>query len=337
MSSPFRPARTACTPSARATSARSRRGSKSARQLLSAAAICAALILAACGVGPGKELDGAARLEVTRDFGQRFLGGTARIAVVHESDTVMRFLEKTHDVETSYGGGFVDSIDGVRGDKAARRDWFYYVNGIEASKGAADFELSPGDRIQWDHRSWTAAMRVPVIVGAYPEPMVNGQEGRRLPVRVQCERENSEACQGALRRLSDSGVIATQSSLQGPAGEHSVRVLVGRWSALREVRGAAGIERGPRASGVFARFRGDSLELLDGDGRVARTAAPGTGLVAATETGPSGIVWVVTGVDDAGVERAVEALDERKLHGAYAVAETERETTRLPIVEGSGE
>ena len=284
-------------------------------------------------MGPGEELEGAAKLEVTRDFGQRFLGGTARIATVHESDTVMRFLEKTHEVETSYGGGFVDSIDGVRGDKAGQRDWFYFVNGIEASKGAADFTLSPGDRVQWDYRSWRGAMRVPAIVGAFPEPMVNGREGKRLPVRVQCEDDGSEPCKGVLRRLSENGVVATQSPLSGQAGEESIRVLVGRWSALREVRGAATIEKGPRASGVFARFRGNSLELLDGEGRPVRTAGPGTGLVAATETGPSGIVWVVTGVDDAGVAQAVEALDERKLHGAYAVVETPQETTRLPIVE----
>ena len=293
-------------------------------------------VLSACGVGAGPELDGAARLEVTRDFGQEFLGGTARVANVHESDTVMRFLQKTHDVETSFGGGFVDSIDGVKGDRAARRDWFYFVNGIEASKGAADFGLSPGDRIQWDYRSWRAAMRVPAIVGAYPEPMVNGREGKRLPVRVQCEREGSGPCEGVLRKLSESGVVATASALQGQAGEDSVRVLVGRWSVLREVRAAAAIERGPRASGVYARFRGEALELLDGDGRTARAAAPGTGLVAATEAESSGIVWVVTGVDDAGVARAVEALDERKLHGAYAVAETEEETTRLPVTEGRG-
>ncbi len=252
---------------------------------------------------------------------------------MHESDTVMRFLQKTHDVETSFGGGFVDSIDGVKGDKGAQRDWFYFVNGIEASKGAADFELSAGDRIQWDYRGWRAAMRVPAIVGAYPEPMVNGREGKRLPVRVQCEREGSEACKGVFRKLSESGVVATASALQGQTGEDSVRVLVGRWSVLRDVRGAAAIERGPRASGVFARFRGDSLELLDGEGRTARVAAPGTGLVAATENESSGIVWVVTGVDDAAVARAVEALDDRKLHGAYAVAETESETTRLPVVE----
>lgn len=262
------------------------------------------------------------------------MGGTARIANVNEGDTVMRFLEKTHEVETSFGGGFVDSIDGVEGDKAGRRDWFYFVNGIEASKGAADFGLSAGDRIQWDYRSWREAMRVPVIVGAYPEPMVNGREGKRLPVRVQCEDQESEPCRGVVSRLSEQDVVATASALQGQAGEESVRVLVGRWSVLRDVRGAAAIERGPRASGVFARFRGATLELLDADGDVARPAPPGTGLIAATENESSGIVWVVTGVDDDGVARAAEALEERKLHGAYALAETPQESVRLPVVEG---
>jgi hypothetical protein len=255
---------------------------------------------------------------------------------VNEGDTVMRFLEKTHDVKTSFGGGFVDSIDGVKGDKAGRADWFYYVNGIEAGKGAADFGLSPGDRVQWDYRSWKAAMRVPAIVGAYPEPMANGSEGRRLPVRLQCERQDSPACREVMRRLTDADVVVTQSALQGQAGEESIRVLVGRWSRLREVRGAAAIEDGPRASGVFARFRGEALELLRPDGAVERAAPPGTGLVAATENESSGIVWVVTGADDAAVERAAEALEESKLHGAYAVAETPDETVRLPVVTDPG-
>ena len=247
----------------------------------------------------------------------------------------MRFLQKTHEVETSFGGGFVDSIDGVKGDKGARSDWFYFVNGIEAGRGAADFELSPGDRVQWDYRSWRAAMRVPAIVGAYPEPLLHGTEGRRLPVRVQCEREGSEECRDVLERLSDQEVVATSSALQGQVVKESIRVLVGRWSALRDLRGAAAIERGPRASGVFARFTGagSALELLDGDGRPVRTLGAGTGLVAATENESSGLVWVVTGVDDAGVKRAVEQLDEKRLHGAYAVAAPAGDPVRLPVVE----
>jgi hypothetical protein len=310
------------------------KGSKSASRtpaLLAAAALLAASVIAGCGFGPGRSSDGGARIEVTRDFGHKFLGGTATIAKVHEGDTVMRFLDKTHDIKTSYGGGFVESIDGVKGDKPALRDWFYFVNGIEASKGAADFGLSPGDRVQWDYRDWRAAMRVPAIVGAYPEPMRSGTEGKRLPVRVQCEQPGGAPCKDVMKRLNDAGVVASGAALQGQAGDRSIRILVGRWAALRQDRGAAAIERGPRASGVFARFSGGSLQLLDGGGRVKEVAPPGTGLVAATDNESSGIVWVVTGVDDESVARAAQALDERKLRAAYALAETPDASVRLPI------
>ena len=317
-------------------SARSPRGCKSARarQLGAAATAACALALGACGVGPGDELEGGARLEVTRDFGNAFVSHTARVANVHESDTVMRFLQKTHEVETRFGGGFVESIDGLAGDESRRRDWFYFVNGLEAGVGAADYGLSPGDRVQWDYRSWVAAMRVPAIVGAYPEPMLHGTEGRRLPVRVQCERAGSAACRNVAGRLESEDVVATSAPLGGQTGEHSIRVLVGRFAALRDLAGAATLEEGPRASGVFARFEdgGATLRLLGAEGRPVRTAPHGTGLVAATEN-DSGIVWLVTGVDDAGVERASEELSEDRLHGAFAVAVQPDESVRLPIVE----
>ena len=85
----------------------------------------------------------------------------------------------------------MQSIDGLAGDRAAQRDWFYYVNGIEADVGAQDYGLSSGDRIQWDYHSWRATMRVPAIVGAYPEPFVHGYRGKRLPARVECEKPDS--------------------------------------------------------------------------------------------------------------------------------------------------
>src|SRR3712207_8032212 len=53
----------------------------------------------------------------------------------------------------SYGGGFVQSIDGISGGRQRGRsvDWFYYVNGIEGGSGAAARKLAPGDRVWWDH------------------------------------------------------------------------------------------------------------------------------------------------------------------------------------------
>ena len=111
-----------------------------------AAALAAlALALGGCGFGAGTSAPGAAQLDVTRDFGRQHFQ-PARLVHVHESDTVMRFLQATHKVDTRYGGGFVQSIDGLAGDRSAQRDWFFYVNGIEAGVGAADFGLSPAQK-----------------------------------------------------------------------------------------------------------------------------------------------------------------------------------------------
>ncbi len=94
----------------------------------------------------------------------------------------MRLLESKRQVKTSYGGKFVDAIDGPSPatSSGGRSDWFYFVNGIEASVGAADRTLSPGDVVQWDYRRWDATMHMPAIVGAYPEPFVRGSGGKRL-------------------------------------------------------------------------------------------------------------------------------------------------------------
>ncbi len=91
---------------------------------------------------------------VTRDFGHQQLGSASE-RTLREDQTVMRMLQSDFDVETRFGGGFVQSIDGLAGRGAGgQRDWFYFVNGVEADVGAADYELSPGDRVQWDYRDW---------------------------------------------------------------------------------------------------------------------------------------------------------------------------------------
>jgi uncharacterized protein DUF4430 len=273
---------------------------------------------------------------VTRDFGQRLLG-SARLDKVRQDQTVMRFLRSDFDVKTRYGGRFVQAINGVAGrGTEGRSDWFYFVNGLEAGVGASDYELSPGDVVQWDYRRWDAAMSVPAIVGAFPEPLRRGRQGKRLPVRVECEAAASDPCQEVKRRLRKLGVGATGSSLGAPGTGNVIRVVVGRWRSVRLVQAAARLEEGPQRSGVFARFAGARrLELLDGAGKVARQAPPGTGLVAALSPSERDIVWVVTALDERGLEAAARALDGRVLRDAYAVAATPGGPVKLPVG-GSG-
>ena len=165
-----------------------------------------ALLLSGCGLGAGDEQEGGAQLRVTRDFGHEELG-SVRLDTLREDQTVMRMLRSEFDVDTRFGGRFVQAIDGLEGaGPAGTSDWFFFVNGIESGTGAAEYELSPGDRVQWDHRSWGAAMRVPAIVGAFPEPFLHGTEGERRPVRVECDEVESDPCRDAKQTLDDVGV-----------------------------------------------------------------------------------------------------------------------------------
>jgi hypothetical protein len=309
------------------------------RQL--AALLCVLATVAApagCGLGEGEERGGdSVELTVTRDFGHERLG-EARIGSVREDETVLRMLRSEFDIETRFGGRFVQAIDGLEGHGAGgEADWFYFVNGVEASVGAADFELSPGDRVQWDYRDWRAAMRVPAIVGAYPEPFLHGLEGERRPVRVECEDAAAQVCRDARDALEGDGVSTSGSSLGAPGTETVTRLVVARWPEVRIVRGASGLEEGPEATGVFARFdpEGRSLELLNERGEVARTVRPGdgVGLVLAMRPRDEELVWLVTALDPDGLAAGVRALDERGLRDAIAVAVRGRTVEKLPIVE----
>jgi Domain of unknown function (DUF4430) len=257
---------------------------------------------------------------------------------VREDQTVMRLLRSEFDVDTRFGGRFVQGIDGLEGEGAGGQvDWFYFVNGVEAAVGAAEYELSPGDRVQWDYRDWSATMRVPAIVGAFPEPFLHGLEGERRPVRVECEDAEARVCEEAKDRLERVGVSTAGASLGAPGIETVTRLVVARWPRARIVRGAPGLEEGPEATGVFARFESGrrALELLDESGRPARRVEPGdgVGLVLAMRPRDEELVWLVTALDEQGLEAGVRALAENRLRDAFAVAVTARTVEKLPLAE----
>lgn len=295
--------------------------STSGRRLLATLGL-AALAFASCGLGAGAA-PGAIELAVTREFGAASVGGQGRPRV-HGQETVMSLLMRNRRVKTRYGGGFVQSVDGHAGgvNGGDPVDWFYYVNGVEAPKGAADTNVHPGDHIWWDLHDWSQTEDIPAVVGSYPEPFLNGIEGKRLPVRVECAEVTGPTCQTVLAHLRAAGVPAAVAAI-GPGDEpETLRVLVGPWPAVSEAPAAQAIERGPRASGVYARFAttGQTLTLLDGRGRAVRTLSAGAGLVAATRYAKEAPLWVITGTDAAGVARAAGALTARALHYRFALA-----------------
>jgi hypothetical protein len=235
---------------------------------------------------------------------------------------VMRMLERSFRVQTRYGGGFVQAIDGLSGG-AGRHDWFYYVNGIEAPQGAAATAVQRGDRIWWDLHDWTATQSVQAVVGSFPEPFVHGSGGKRLPTTLECAPDVRIACDRAAAALKAVDVPVASQLLGTGSGSDSLTVVVGTWNDLRGELAAGLVARGPSASGVYARFGGSggsSLQLLDPAGHVARTLGSGAGLIAATADRTSTPVWLITGTDPAGVSTAARAMTPARLHDRFALA-----------------
>ena len=200
------------------------------------AAVLASASLAGCANGGDR---GRATIWVTRDRGTRVL----LQRTVPAGLTAMQGLDRVAHIKTRYAGRFVQSIDGFEGSLSARRDWFYFINGYEADRSAAEYRLHAGDVEWWDYRSWRTKMVQPVVVGAFPEPFVHGYGGK-------------------VRRAVVIG--------GGPAARQLARVVHGRVAAsaprgadvLRIVDGAPHFTAHLRADGgVEFDFSGDPARL----------------------------------------------------------------------------
>jgi hypothetical protein len=291
-----------------------------------------ALSLAGCGIGAGPA-PSAVQLVVTRDFGAHVLRQSGPLKVSGQ-ETVMSLLMRNHRVGTRFGGGFVQSIDGLSGGQEAGApvDWFYYVNGVQAGMGGAATNVHPGDHIWWDRHDWSQTEEVPAVVGSFPEPFLNGLGGKRLPVRVECDSVAGYACRTVAARLRAAGVPAAIAAPGSIAGALTLRVLVGTWSRVAGDPAAQAISRGPRASGVYAQFASDgrSLTLLDANGHAVRTLAAGSGLIAATRRSEDAPSWIVTATDERGLDLAASGFAEATLRNRFAVAFTAAEALSVP-------
>jgi hypothetical protein len=291
-----------------------------------AGAVAGGAITFGGGGGPGAS---GVSVTVSRDFGAKVLE-RRKSASVKSGETVMRYMQRTFHVTTRYGGGFIQSIEGLPGDSARRQDWFYYVNGIEAERGAASRKLADGDRVWWDHHNWQAAQSVPAVVGSWPEPFLSGEEGRQIPLAITCV-GTPRPCDEVRTRLVAEGVKRISSAGIGAGvGQKLLRIVIGPWSQIKVDPAVSLLAKGPGASGVYARPGDKGIELLDESGKVSRTLVGG-GLIAAVRFQDQQPTWILTGTDEAGVQAAAASLREDILADRFAVAIDQGRGIPLPV------
>jgi hypothetical protein len=141
-------------------------------------------------------------------------------------------------------------------------------------------------------------------------------------VRIECNEPGGDACTTVAARMRALGVPAGLAGLPSGEAAETLRLAVGPWSAVRALPGARSLAAGPRASGVYARMAADgsSLAALNARGHTTATLSAGTGLIAAVRPSREAPLWLVTGTDAAGADRAAHALDRGALHNRFAVA-----------------
>ncbi|MFL5962066.1 MAG: DUF4430 domain-containing protein [Gaiellaceae bacterium] len=128
-----------------------------------------ALALAGCGGSGRGRGHGTATLWVTTDRGAHIVFS----GPVPAGSDGIRTVEGKLNVTTRYGGRYLQSVNGMSGSLTRQRDWFYFVNGIEGDRSAAEVTIHPGDVLWWDYRKWgSSTMHVPVVAGAYPKPFL---------------------------------------------------------------------------------------------------------------------------------------------------------------------
>ena len=305
------------------------------------ASILLAAIITGCPVQPADSDNtepALVTIVVTRDFGKELI--LAEPVEIEPGTSALAALQAVAEVETKYGGGFVQAINGRNPEEAERLDWFYYINGIALSLGARDYPLNDGDIEHWDLRDWSYLQFVPAIIGAFPQPFLSGLRGEVRPTAVVYElpfAAEAEAIAAALEARGATEVLLTGAERldDGIKQQSNLIIVAGAENGLILELG-----QNPKKMGFFAHIEGGKITVLDGRGEPAGEYRAGWGLLQASQNpwSPGGVgsgesvVFMVSGADENGVRSAANALinNRQQLGYAYAALVNNNDIIKIP-------
>ena len=282
------------------------------------------------------------KIVVTTDFGKEVM--LEQTIEIEPDTSALEALKRVATVETKYGGNFVDAINGVSsqymGANGSKKDWLWYVNGVSSNIGANDYVLKDNDIEHWDFRDWSYQQFIPAIIGEFPQPFLNGYHGKVKPTVIVYEEWFQDCAQLLVETLSELGVgelsAVIHNQLPKASQEQYNLIVLGRQDneLILELNNLH------KKLGFYTYFNGGKLVVLNTRGEVVNEYGDGSGLIQATQNpwNPKGVgagenvVWMISGTDDEGVRKAVQALTSPSadLSHAYAAIVIERSTIKIP-------
>ena len=276
------------------------------------------------------------QLTVSRDFSSEIL--FAKEIQIQSGETVLDVLEKNLEVETS-SGGFINAIKGLKSavEGETGKDWFFYINGIAANCSAKAYHLKPGDKIVWDYHPWNGNSFIPAIIGSYPEPFINGFEGKTKGTRIYYSKDSRDE---ALKIKQSLAGMKAKNVVEAPIPQNFEvlsdypSIIIGEYENLIKNKNIAKLLADGNQRGVFISFAKKRVEILNYSGLIKKTCSPSTGVVFATSSslGDTAPVWIITSLEHKGIEDITNLICSKPkgIKDYYGVAYNDGKIERLP-------
>ncbi|MCT4621804.1 MAG: DUF4430 domain-containing protein [Marinisporobacter sp.] len=257
-------------------------------------------------------------LVVTTDFGHKKV--YAKNVGLVKDEVGMEVLFRNLDIQTAYGGGFVNSINGIEskftfytGKNRKKQDWFYWVNGILAPVGVAEYRPHSGDVVWWDYHDWGTTMFAPAVIGSYPQPFKSGSFGKNPGTVIMYTDDYKDEAKKLKESLIKQGVKQIDLSAYNPKVLEKPKkyyILLGPWDQLaKNSKLIKDINRKNKLIGTYVKFEGEKVKALDFKGKT-RSSYGHAGAIYAYAPGIGSVrpIWMVTGTDDEGVKKSLDVL-----------------------------
>jgi hypothetical protein len=253
-----------------------------------------------------------ARLVVTRNYGESII--YSEWVEIPDKQDALSLTSAYLDVKTSYGGSFVNSINGLESgytnNKVAnskKEDWFLYFNGVLAGCGAENIKVKSSDVVWWDHHSWEASAFTPAMIGAFPHPFTTGVVLAYSP----SAREAADQLANTLTNQGIKPVNLQKIDEKVIERRESPVILLGLRTEINAIPAIQSLNSNLPRTGLFCSFDDTGFKLWDEAIKQAR-AVKGSGYacIEATATGMAdpNPLWLVVAETPKDLISAVDFL-----------------------------
>ncbi|MDO8537816.1 MAG: DUF4430 domain-containing protein [archaeon] len=255
------------------------------------------------------------QLVVSKNFGNEIL--LKEKIEIEEKTSALDTLKSAASVQTKYGEGFVDSINGISSEFSSGKklDWFFFINGFSPNFAANQYFLKAGDKVQFDLHDWSYQLHIPAYSGEFPQPLLNGFQDKKFATAVVFSPEFEESAKQFQEFLLDdysieSELVEISQITEQQKKSHNLIIITSLNNSLIQE-----INFNHKRNGLFLFFEQEKLIELNSAGENVNSFSDASAFFAVSspwnEKGSlaqENIVYVFTGTSKEQTSKLIEEI-----------------------------